>query len=259
MTAPDTSVPLDLDAIEARARDNADFCTYHLARKSAADVPALVAEVRRLRGQFAACVEALGVVVPPDATAAEAIVHEWQMATGEARAMRMARDAAEEETARVRELFAESADAFDRLVIKVWRAAMGDDHEGPASVDDLIVTMRTMRATARREGAEAMREACAKQAEHEGTWDIAAEIRALPLPEVNAGQRDVTAYQAGAEAMREACVDALNAMAHAEGVDAERFRLTRGDDSAAEHHHKRAALLEARVAVLGLPLPKVTP
>lgn len=36
-------------------------------------------------------------------------------------------------------------------------------------------------------------------------------------------------------------------------------RLTRDEDSAAEHHHKRAVLLEARVTVFGLPLPEVTP
>lgn len=190
-----------------------------------ADVEALVArvvtaEVRRLRGQLAACVDALGVSVPPDATAADAIVSEWQMATGEARALRLARDAAEEEVRRLRSMLAaetashrrdlrDDARALDDLIAEVWRA-LGETHEPPADV----VTLLARVAAARREGAEAM---------------------------------------------RESCVSALDAMIHAEATEAELFRLTRDEDSAAEHHHKRAVLLEARVTVLGLPLPEVTP
>lgn len=141
-TTNDTSAPLDLDAIEERARDNANFCTYHIARKSAADVPALVARVRDLTAKL---------------------------------------DAA--------------AQAHDDLVALAWRAATGDEHEGPASVEDLLATLRTMRATARREGAEAMREACLKAAEWSDERfdgcradDVQEAIRAaiwrLPLPEV---------------------------------------------------------------------------
>ena len=91
-----------------------------------------------------------------------------------------------------------AAQAYDDIVALAWHAATGDDHEGPASVDDLIATLRQIRAAARREGAEAMREACAEEADARaadiiGMVDddaprtasrIAAAIRALPLPEV---------------------------------------------------------------------------
>jgi hypothetical protein len=154
VSAPDTSAPLDLVAIEARHREAAMRTGVTTpAWRSAADVPALTAEVHRLR--------------------------------------------------------AENAD----LRAKLDAAHKGAEHDDKALHEAQTATAYAVRA-ARREGAEAM---------------------------------------------REACVDALNAMAHAEGIDAERFRLTRGEDSAAEHHHKRAALLEARVTVLGLPLPEVTP
>lgn len=181
-----------------------------------------------------------------------------------------------------------SAQAYDDLVALAWHAATGDEHEGPASVDDLIATLRTMRAAARREGAETMRKECARHCDdfaklsrtkaneceaavnqtdaaeywlrHEVYVIAADDLRALPLPEGDdVGSRDAAAYQAGAEAMRGAIVTALDAMVHAEATEAELFRLMRSEDSAAEHHHKRAALLEARVTVLGLPLPEVTP
>lgn len=84
------------------------------------------------------------------------------------------------------------------------------------------------------------------------THDPPADVEALVA-------RVATARREGAEAMREACVAALDAMVHAEATEAELFRLTRDEDSAAEHHHKRAVLLEARVAALSLPLPEVTP
>lgn len=360
-------------------RANATFVAH-----TRTDVPALLAEVRRLRGQLAACVDALGVTVPPDATAADAIVDEHQRATGEARALRLARDAAEEEVRRlrapldldaiekrsatgcdmcdasatracdtcranvcdghaseyhgcdtavllpladdVRDLAAEvrrlralldaTAQAYDDLVARVW-AATGETHEPPADVEALVarvtglreshrergealLTMtrraldaerlldstestereeelaRQIRATARREGAEAMREACvarvmesaragvhrrsdAGDAVAEECSDLADALRALPLPEgSDAGPRGAT-YRAGAEAMRDALVSALDAMVHAEATEAELFRLTRNGDSAAEHHYKRAVLLEARVTALSLPLPEVTP
>lgn len=112
------------------------------------------------------------------------------------------------EASHLRALLDAKAQAFDDLVALAWRAATGEDHEGPASEDDLIVTMRTMRATARREGAEAMREACAEECEARALEyatplradeslerevngqiagalrDTAAALRALPLSEV---------------------------------------------------------------------------
>lgn len=217
------------------------------------------------------------------------------------------------EVRRLRALHDAAAQAFDDLVALAWRAATGEDHEGPASVDDLIVTLtalrsshrersealltmtrraldaerlldategtereeelaRQIRATARREGAEAMREACAEEADAWaddiiGIGDddaprvaarLAAALRALPPPEGDDASPRVAAYRAGAEAMRDALVSALDAMVHAEATEAEIFRLTGNEDSAAEHRHKRAVLLEARVTVLGLPLPEVT-
>lgn len=61
------------------------------------------------------------------------------------------------EVLRLRETRDDCADAFDHLVRRVWEAATGDTHEGPASVDvllDAITALRT-RATAAeaREGA----------------------------------------------------------------------------------------------------------
>lgn len=38
-----------------------------------------------------------------------------------------------------------AADAFDRLVARVWRAATGDTHEGPASVDVLLAAVEGLR------------------------------------------------------------------------------------------------------------------
>lgn len=258
--AADTTAPLDLDAIHARI----------LAAPSC--------DCGRPSTQWCADSECGAESCDGHARQTGALGHEhrwarYPIATEDAAALLA-------EASHLRAVRDASAQAYDDLVALAWHAATGDEHEGPASVDDLIATLRTMRATARREGAEAMREAAAQEAARNGNeWarrerrcdcglsfaglasaeSVTATIRALPLPEVDAGQRDVTAYRAGAAKMREACVDALDAMAHAEGVDAERFRLTRGEDSAAEHHHKRAALLEARVTVLGLPLPEVTP
>jgi hypothetical protein len=178
---------LDLDAIEARHREAAERTgAMPPVWRSASDVPELVAEVRRLRGQLAACVDALGVVVPLDATAADAIVHEWQTATGETRALRLARDEAEEEVRRLRASLDAAAQAFDDIVARVW-AATGETHEPPADVEALVARV----AAARREGAEAMREACAEECEaravERGSNELAhaaTALRALPLPEV---------------------------------------------------------------------------
>ena len=107
------------------------------------------------------------------------------------------------EVLRLRALRDDIADAFDGLVMKVWRAT-GEEHEPPANVAALLARV----AAARREGAEAMREACAKTcdrraevldatlkenlidepyaSEERGAWseavDLAAALRALPLP-----------------------------------------------------------------------------
>lgn len=143
------------------------------------------------------------------------------------------------EVRRLRSLRDDLADAFDGLVMKVWRAT-GETHEPPADVAALTDRVDALRceaesltrrlagrdetnanllgrliaaedaiAAARREGAEAMREACAEvAAEHEAAArsrrsafhhddrgydiadaaideceEVAAAIRALPLPE----------------------------------------------------------------------------
>jgi len=143
------------------------------------------------------------------------------------------------EVRRLRALRDDIADAFDGLVMKVWRAT-GETHEPPADVAALTDRVDALRceaesltrrlagrdetnanllgrliaaedaiAAARREGAEAMREACAEvAAEHEAAArsrrsafhhddrgydiadaaideceEVAAAIRALPLPE----------------------------------------------------------------------------
>ena len=40
----------------------------------------------------------------------------------------------------------DAADAFDRLVSRVWRAATGDTHEGPASVEVLLAAVEGLRS-----------------------------------------------------------------------------------------------------------------
>ena len=107
------------------------------------------------------------------------------------------------EVLRLRALRDDIADAFDGLVMKAWRAT-GETHEPPANVAALLARV----AAARREGAEAMREACAEvldaharrsetarerfSAEDDrygealvvscACEDLAAALRALPLP-----------------------------------------------------------------------------
>jgi hypothetical protein len=51
----------------------------------------------------------------------------------------------------------DAADAYDILVRRVWEAATGDTHEGPASVDVLLEAVAGLRARA--EKAEAARDA----------------------------------------------------------------------------------------------------
>ena len=108
------------------------------------------------------------------------------------------------EVLRLRALRDDIADAFDGLVMKAWRAT-GETHEPPANVAALLARV----AAARREGAEAMREACAKTCDRAAASldagaaddcdpddpdtaadygrfteavDLAGAIRALPLP-----------------------------------------------------------------------------
>ncbi len=189
--ARDTSpAGLDLDAIEMRSRDNEDFRTYHLAQDSAADVPALLARVRDLTAKFDAAAQAYD----------DLVAQVWR-ATGETH----------EPPADVEALLARVADDHKALV--GFRRAMLDVHEAldgvrpepdfdmPAELgsyacdevarlqesrDALRAEVRQLRAAAlhrRREGAEAMREACAAEADHFAGESVAAYIRALPLPE----------------------------------------------------------------------------
>ena len=70
------------------------------------------------------------------------------------------------EVLRLRALRDDIADAFDGLVMKAWRAT-GETHEPPANVAALLARV----AAARREGAEAMREECYREARE---WSAAA-------------------------------------------------------------------------------------
>lgn len=58
----------------------------------------------------------------------------------------------------------DAADAYDVLVRRVWEAATGDTHEGPASVDVLLEAVAGLRARA--EKAEAARDALRAAARH---------------------------------------------------------------------------------------------
>lgn len=62
-----------------------------------------------------------------------------------------------ERVARAETVRDDAADAFDILVRRVWEAATGDTHEGPASVDVLLEAVAGLRARA--EKAEAERDA----------------------------------------------------------------------------------------------------
>lgn len=62
-----------------------------------------------------------------------------------------------ERVARAETVRDDAADAFDALVRRVWEAATGDTHEGPASVDVLLEAVAGLRARA--DGAEAARDA----------------------------------------------------------------------------------------------------
>lgn len=50
------------------------------------------------------------------------------------------------EVRRLRDARDAAAQAFDDLVVRVWRAATGDTHEGPANVDALIEAVERLRA-----------------------------------------------------------------------------------------------------------------
>ena len=236
MTAPDTSTPLDLDAIEAR---------INCAPSCDCGEPST---------QWCADSECGAEACDGHARQTGALGHEhrwlrYPVATGDARAL----------VARVRDLAAKldaSAQAFDDLVAEVWRAA-GETHEPPADVAALVARVAGLReaavaararierdvceaagevwdprhdaadvvrravASARREGAEAMREACADAVDDAvsyyerattPTGRIIAAIRALPLPEAPDA---VSAYRRGAEAMREESAQAAARVANA--------------------------------------------
>ena len=224
------------------------------------DAVALTAEVRRLRALHDAAAQACD----------DLVARGWA-ATGETHEPPADVEALVARATGLRESHRERGEALLTMTRRALDAErLLDATEGTEREEELA---RQIRATARREGAEAMREACAEEADAWaddiiGIGDddaprvaarLAAALRALPPPEGDDASPRVAAYRAGAEAMRDALVSALDAMVHAEATEAELFRLTRDEDSAAEHHHKRAVLLEARVTVLGLPLPEVTP
>jgi len=60
-------------------------------------------------------------------------------------ALRADLDATRARLADIDKKFDESAQAFDDLVLKVWRAATGDTHEGPASVEALLTAVTGLR------------------------------------------------------------------------------------------------------------------
>lgn len=204
MTAPDTSAPpLDLEAIEARIAACARLCAWEEG-----DGCREVATQRCAGGNCGLRLceahaeehsnEAAHDTYPLPRNA----VPEARELLAEARRLRGQLDATEQ--------------AFDELMAQVWRAA-GEEHEPPADVEAMLARVAQLRAVrdmavtsdARREGAEAMREACAEvAAEHEAAArsrrsafhhddrgydiadaaideceEVAAAIRALPLPE----------------------------------------------------------------------------
>ncbi len=186
--------PLDLDAVEARARDNEDFRTYHLAQDSADDVPALLAEVRRLRGLLDAETAAHRGDLRDDAKALDDLVAQVWRAAGEtheppADVAALLRRVAEDHKALV---------GFRRAMLDACEALDGvrpePDFDMPAELGsyacDEVARLKVAAAAARREGAEAMREAAAEECEvravERGSNELqyaANAIRALPLPE----------------------------------------------------------------------------
>ena len=203
MTDDTSAPPLDLDAIEARIAACARLCAWEEG-----DGCREVATQRCAGGN---CGLRL-CEAHAEAHSNEAAHDTYPLprnAVPEARALLA-------EVRRLRALRDDIADAFDGLVMKVWRAT-GETHEPPADVEAMLARVAQLRAVrdmavtsdARREGAEAMREACAEvAAEHEAAArsrrsafhhddrgydiadaaideceEVAAAIRALPLPE----------------------------------------------------------------------------
>lgn len=82
----------------------------------------------------------------------------------------------------------DAADAFDRLVARVWRAATGDTHEGPASVDALLAAVEGLRTD------NARRDDVAR-----GALDDIARVRA-ELAAVRAAVRELAAAEAAHDA-----------------------------------------------------------
>lgn len=175
--------------------------------------------------------------------------------------VREARGRAKAEEADVARLLAEldalratheaTAQAFDDLVVRVWRAATGDTHEGPASVDALIEAVER-RAAARMEPMTdaALDAACAAEdrataddllldgtdGAHPAWWrghDRAAEVWSGRVDELT---RERDEARADAERAREAYAINLAGL---------RDALRRADDDRAKW---RAELDEARAA-----------
>ena len=76
------------------------------------------------------------------------------MFAGEVLLLRARVDRIEAELVGAREARDDAADAFDVLVRRVWEAATGDTHEGPANVEVLVEAVAGLRARAERAGAE---------------------------------------------------------------------------------------------------------
>lgn len=234
MTAHDTSPP-DLDAIEARIAACARLCAWEegdgcrevaTQRCAGGNCGLRLCEAHAEEHSNEAAHDAYPLPVS---------------AVPEARALLA-------EVRRLLTLRDDIADAFDGLVMKVWRAA-GEEHEPPADVGALLARV----AAARREGAEVMREVCFAVCEDEGNTHnltgaipsrerdaredgrrigasrCAAAIRALPLPEA---PPDASTYRRGAGAMMEACAQAVT------GDGADVLRRQRDEEQAAwEREH----------------------
>lgn len=111
----------------------------------------------------------------------------------------MARDAHFARAERAEEARDRAADAFDDLVARVWRAATGDEHEGPASVEALLDAVTALRSD---------RDAALAHAE-----ELTAALRAAQ-DEVARLREDVSLWQRSAEAHRAEVVEARKSRDH---------------------------------------------
>lgn len=160
------------------------------------------------------------------------------------------------EVLRLRALRDDIADAFDGLVLKVWRAT-GETHEPPADVAALLARVTALREshrergealiTARRWADDAQRLLDAKEGT-EREEELARTIWAEADRRVSAARRK------GAEAMREAC--ALTAARRAETLDAAAGDDPDLDDPDVAYRYGRfVEAVDLAVALRALPLP----